>query len=216
MAKIFPFRSEVELDRRKSRILNLEEAETHDVFDALASDTSRHIYHHLYEHPSTASDIANEVDTSVQNARYHIEKLSNAGLIEEVDTWYSSRGNEMSVYAATDDALVVAGGRFQESELRTALEGVIGVVVLLAAVSLVLDWAVMEFLADSVQVADAELAGSTINISMETATSMDSIDFVQRSILPVRPGVLAFVGGLLGIALMVSVREARRRLRSDD
>ena len=50
------------------------------------------------------------VDTSLQNAKYHLEKLQNANLIETGDTWYSEQGNEMAVYAATSESLVLFAG----------------------------------------------------------------------------------------------------------
>jgi len=43
----------------------------------------------LYEEPQTASDIAKSLDMSVQNAKYHLDKLEEAGLIEIIDIWYS-------------------------------------------------------------------------------------------------------------------------------
>jgi len=55
----------------------------------------------LYEEPQTASDIAKSLDMSVQNAKYHLDKLEEAGLIEIIDIWYSDRGREMNVYAPT-------------------------------------------------------------------------------------------------------------------
>jgi len=39
----------------------------------------------LYEEPQTASDIAKSLDMSVQNAKYHLDKLEEAGLIEIID-----------------------------------------------------------------------------------------------------------------------------------
>lgn len=217
MAKMFPFRSEVDIERRNSRILNLEEAETDAVFDALASETSRAIYNHLYDQPSTASDIADEVDTSVQNVRYHLEKLSKAGLIEEVDTWYSSRGNEMSVYAATDEALVLAGDRFQNSELKTAIEGVIGAVIVLAGVSLILDWVILELFSESVRVVEtAEIVTTQGGLTTESGIVATSpLDFAERSVLNLRPGILVFLGGIFTMAGLMAVQVARRRLRDD-
>lgn len=207
MGKLFPFRSEVDVDRRKSRVLPLSESETHDIFDALASETSRNIYRHLYEEPTTASDLANEVDTSVQNVRYHLDKLTDAGLIQQVDTWYSSRGNEMAVYSATDEALIVAGDEQQTSELRTAIEGVMGALVLLAAASLLIDWAVLELFAESIvdtgegfTTADVGDSGPTPQMDSNPTSGPLSI---QDSVLNLRPGVIAFAGGLVAIGAML-------------
>jgi len=60
----------------------------------------------LYEEPQTASDIAKSLDMSVQNAKYHLDKLEEAGLIEIIDIWYSDRGREMNVYAPTSSSII--------------------------------------------------------------------------------------------------------------
>lgn len=77
------------------------------IFQAMTSETAQQILGTLVDQPGTASDIADAVDTSLQNARYHIERLSDAGLIEPVDTWYSTKGREMTVYALTAEELVI-------------------------------------------------------------------------------------------------------------
>ena len=81
-----------------------------NVLQAMTSETARHILATLVDQPGTASGIAEDVGTSLQNARYHIERLSDAGLIEPVGTWYSAKGREMTVYALTDEELVIQFG----------------------------------------------------------------------------------------------------------
>lgn len=46
----------------------------------------------------------------MQNAGHHISRLRDAGLIEVVDVWYSSRGREMDVFAPTFDYFVIYAG----------------------------------------------------------------------------------------------------------
>ncbi len=140
MAKLFPFRSDETESAGEPRLVNIDDEAADEVFAALSSDTARAILSRLYEGPETASGVAESVNTSIQNARYHLEKLETAGLIEPVDTWYSSRGTEMTVYAPTSEPLVVAAGD-QESEgvLRRALQRVIGGVGVLALASVVVN-----------------------------------------------------------------------------
>ncbi|MFB6296563.1 MAG: helix-turn-helix domain-containing protein [Halobacteriales archaeon] len=146
MAKLFPFRPESQHESAGPRLVNMDDEVADDVFAALSSDTAREILSQLYEDPATASDVAEGADTSLQNARYHLDKLESAGLIEAVDTWYSSRGTEMTVYAPTNEPLVVAAGR-EESKgvLRSALERVVGAVTVLAFASVVVDQLVRRF-----------------------------------------------------------------------
>lgn len=92
---------------REPRQLQLGDEDLSDVVDALATDCALGIFRALCVEPMTTSDVAATVETSVQNASYHIEKLQTADLVEAVDTWYSVRGREMAVYAATTDRIVI-------------------------------------------------------------------------------------------------------------
>jgi predicted transcriptional regulator len=90
------------------RVLNGDQAS--DVLDALSSATARHILLALYDAPRPMSEVAEEVDTSVQNAKYHLDNLERADLVEVADTWYSSKGAEMDVYAPASGPLVLFAG----------------------------------------------------------------------------------------------------------
>jgi DNA-binding transcriptional ArsR family regulator len=82
------------------------------VFEALASETARAILARLADSPAPASDVADAVDTSIQNAAYHLDRLADADLVRPVGTWYSAKGREMEVYAARPVTIVCA----QETE----------------------------------------------------------------------------------------------------
>ncbi len=150
MARLLPLRSEPEGPDSGPRVLDLDDAETDEVFSALSSDTARDIYRAIHEEPSPPSDIADRIDSSIQNVRYHLENLEEAGLVEVVDTWYSSRGNEMSVYAPASEALVLAADEDHASRLRTALSRLLGGVVILAMASLAVQQTVTELLGNPV------------------------------------------------------------------
>jgi hypothetical protein len=71
--------------------------------------------------------LADRVDTSLQNAQYHLEKLEDAGAIEIVGTAYSEKGREMNVYGPADSPLVIfAGEQERASGLRAALSRLFG------------------------------------------------------------------------------------------
>lgn len=142
MARLLPFRrSEPSLEPRRPRLVELDDDSADAVFAALSTETARDILGRLYEEPGTATDVAEAADTSLQNARYHLEKLQAAGLVEAVDTWYSSRGTEMTVYAPTNEPLVVAAGpEEQTSVLRSALSRLVGALGVLGLASLFVDW----------------------------------------------------------------------------
>lgn len=74
---------------------------------AVSSSTARALLRVLQVDPAPASDLAEAVDTSLQNVQYHLDRLCEVGLVEAVDTWYSTRGRQMTVYAPTAKRLVV-------------------------------------------------------------------------------------------------------------
>lgn len=146
MSTIFPLREKIRLDDgREPRLVDLDDDVADEVFTALAARTTREIFASLHEEPRTASDLADVTDTSVQNVQYHLEKLSDADLIEVVDTWYSERGTEMKVYAPTDESLVLFAGDDKERSLRTLLKRIVGVLALLLPGSAAVAWLARQF-----------------------------------------------------------------------
>lgn len=193
MSQILPFRSEVEVSREAPKVVDLQGEESEAIFSALASETSRAIYRSLYDEPATASDLAERVDTSVQNVRYHLEKLQNAGLIDDVDTWYSSRGNEMTVYAATNEALIVAGDKYQQSELRSLFKSSAGAFGLLVGFSAIVHVLTLEHFTQ-----EAFLPGT------HDGSGVAPQDVQSVEALLVEPGALVFLGGLVLLAVYVA------------
>jgi DNA-binding transcriptional ArsR family regulator len=107
------------------RVIDVDSEDADDVLSALSSSTARKLLKQLHEEPSPPSELADTVDTSVQNAKYHLEKLEAAGAIE------------MDVYAPADQPLVIyAGDEEDGGTLRTALSRLLGSVGILALASL--------------------------------------------------------------------------------
>lgn len=141
MSSLFPLRETVSLDGdREPRLVELDDETADEVFEALAAQTTRKIFLALHEQPQTASDLAKGTDTSVQNAQYHLEKLTEADLVEVVDTWYSERGTEMNVYAPCDDSLVLFAGEDTRSSLERILKRVVGALGVLVPASVLVGW----------------------------------------------------------------------------
>jgi len=59
----------------------------------------------LGDSPATASDLAERVETSLQNACHHLQCLQAAGLVTDAGCWYSAKGTEMTVYGLTSRRL---------------------------------------------------------------------------------------------------------------
>ncbi|MFD1563442.1 ArsR/SmtB family transcription factor [Haloarchaeobius amylolyticus] len=168
MARLFPFRSETTTEEGQPRVVDLEGEDADAVFSALSSTTARQIYARLDEEPGTPSDIADAIDSSIQNVRYHLENLEDAGLVEVVDTWYSSRGNEMSVYATADGPLIVTSDESTASKLKEALSRLIGGVGALAGASLLVQYTLTRWLAPAGTTGDGPQSGETAD-NEETA-----------------------------------------------
>ena len=99
-----------------------------EIMEVLTSETARSILERLTETPAPASELAESLDTSLQNTVYHLDRLQEAGVVEVVDTWYSTRGCEMDVYGPTNGPLViVAGGSDDRAAIEQAMAASTGV-----------------------------------------------------------------------------------------
>ncbi|MFC3958103.1 ArsR/SmtB family transcription factor [Halovivax cerinus] len=145
MARLFPLRSDAPTTDGTPRVVDLDDEDADDVFSALSSTTARRIYATLDADPGTPSDVAEAIDSSIQNVRYHLDKLEDAGLVEVVDTWYSSRGNEMSVYATANGPLIVTSDESRAAQLKRAVSRYVGGIGVLAAASFALQAAALRF-----------------------------------------------------------------------
>lgn len=141
MSSIFPLRETVTNDDQGGpRLVDLDEETADEVFEALSARTTRKIFLSLHDQPQTASDLAEETDTSVQNVQYHLKKLQDVELIDDVDTWYSERGSEMDVYAPRDESLVLFAGRDKQRSFRSLFDKIAGVASVLVPGSLLAGW----------------------------------------------------------------------------
>lgn len=105
MSSPLPLRPSIDHTPNTRSVIDLTADATETVFEALGSETGRSILAALEDEPATASDIADRVDTSLQNVQYHLNNLQEANLVDDVGTWYSSKGKEMTVYSPTIDRL---------------------------------------------------------------------------------------------------------------
>jgi len=107
MASALPHCPAVSHTPAERSTIELGEESFRAVFEALASETARDIVERLAADPATASEVAADLGSSIQNVEYHLDRLREAGVIVEADVWYSTRGKEMSVYAPRVEAFAV-------------------------------------------------------------------------------------------------------------
>jgi DNA-binding transcriptional ArsR family regulator len=113
MSALLPHRPPVDRDT-ESQVVSLGDADSDAVFAVLSSEAARSVLRELYRDPATQSELAERVDTSIQNVSYHLGNLVDAGLVDVVDQWYSEKGREMDVYAPNGSPLVLIVGDSDE------------------------------------------------------------------------------------------------------
>jgi len=134
---LLPSRPDTSSADAEPRVIGVDSDDADDVISALSSGTARELLAELHEEPAPPSELADRVDTSLQNAQYHLEKLQSAGAVSVVDTAYSAKGREMDVYAPADKPLVIfAGDEDGTTGLKAALSRLLGGVGLLGIGSL--------------------------------------------------------------------------------
>lgn len=191
---LLPLRSTVDRPPAEPRLVSVDDDAADEVFAALSSRTARTILATLYDEPATASDLADAADTSLQNARYHLDKLVDAGLVEVVDTWYSERGTEMKVYAPANESVVVfAGGGDTRRRLREALGRLVGGLALLALASVVVEFLLRADLA----LPSGPTAEDAADVAEEAPATPTPGPEAADAVTTLPPGLLFFAGGLL-------------------
>lgn len=135
---LLPSRLHVSSDPAEPRVLDIDGEEAEVAFDALGSETARAVLSSVYEEPKTPPEVQDTVGTSLQNVHYHLERLEAAGLIEPAGMGYSAKGNEMTVFGPASEAVVLfAGGDGDGSRLRSVLERVFGLFLVVTAATAV-------------------------------------------------------------------------------
>lgn len=134
---LLPSRPDITTDG-EPRVVGLDSEEADDLMSVLSSTTARRLVSELHEEPAPPAELATRLDTTLQNTQYHLENLSDAGVIEVVGTAYSEKGREMNVYGPTDEPLVIfAGDQARTPGLRDVISDLFGWMLGLAVVSLV-------------------------------------------------------------------------------
>jgi DNA-binding transcriptional ArsR family regulator len=107
MASAFPHQPPVTHAPREQTNIVVDRGDRIDLVQVLSSETAQEIVGTLRSEPKTTSEIATSVDQSVQNVSYHLDRLCEAELVTPIETWYSEKGREMTVYALATERLVV-------------------------------------------------------------------------------------------------------------
>ncbi|MFA1611620.1 ArsR/SmtB family transcription factor [Halobellus rubicundus] len=169
-------------------VVDVADDDAGELVDALGSETARELYSALHREPAPPSELARDLDTSVQNVHYHLSKLQSAGVVESVGTRLSEKGNEMTVYGPAADPIVLVGdaSSAEQGALRRSLADWATGVAVLALTSL------------AVQVGAERFLGGPAASLFEPASlgAAPSHPLVRGVLLLAEPGLLFFLGGL--------------------
>lgn len=178
----------------RPRVLDIRESDADDVIESLSSETRRAVFRALFDEPGTPSEVADRVGTSVQNVHYHLENLQESGLVEEIDSRYSRKGMEMSVYGPASDPIVFVGDPDARPDVEHSIRRVVSGLALLGVASLFVQWG-------AERIARPALRGGTAAPASQAGPTAPpgSVAWVVFDV--VEPGVLFFVCCLLVAAV---------------
>ncbi len=195
-------------DDATPRVIGIDGDDADDLLAAMSSGTARELLAALHDEPAAPSELADRVDTSLQNVQYHLGKLEAAGAVEVVETVYSEKGREMKVYGPADRPLVVVAGDADETAtLRTALATLLSGLAIVGLLSVAVQRLLAEPSAD---------AGGDVGVAMtaeRTATPTAGGGGLDPAALlgPLaEPGAVFFLGGLAALLVGLSVWYVRR------
>lgn len=161
---------------------------------AIASPLASDILDRFSHGPMTLSSVSETLHVPINTAKYHVDNLLDADLLEVVNTKYSVKGREVKVYGLKNQILIVAPRRM---DIKSVLMQYAPALSVIGAISVVL--AILQPML-TVPGAEPKLLGAP-------AAPMDT-GFVQEmapllSLYPLEAVIAFFVGGCLIVALAV-------------
>ena len=189
----------------RTEVLDLESDEAGMMIEALGSEMARKMLSELYSEPLVASSLADRLDTSIQNVRYHLENLQEAELVTVADIRYSDAGREMKLYAPTSNAVLLLSTKSTKGRIRDLLSSLLAIGFLLGVVALT----IRQYIATRY---DTEL--ELVQTSLDRADgSFLETDVTFRRTEPYHdlpfyldPAIVFFLGGLTALCLFVGYR----------
>jgi len=121
-------------DTREVIVLEPGAEQAQKIAKAMGSQTAGDILRLLRTGPKTSSEVTEELKIPMGTAKYHIENLLAAGIIEVIRTRYSVKGREVKVYGLKDQVLIVTPGVANVRSLLLKYASLFGIVVIATAV----------------------------------------------------------------------------------
>ncbi len=222
---LLPSRPEI-TDDGEPRVVGLDSEEADDLMAALSSETARRVLSELHEEPAPPGELADRVDTSLQNAQYHLGRLEDAGAVEVVGTAYSEKGREMSVYGPADSPLVIfAGEKERTAGLRSAIAQLFAGFLALGVVSVALEALLGEgiFSGTADEAPEDEEIGALEEPDDAPAPESDAVPQAADGLEAIleglfagglSPGLAFFLGGAVVLTVVIGLPYLRARWRA--
>jgi DNA-binding transcriptional ArsR family regulator len=176
---------------------------------AMASPMAGEILQLLADSPKSLTDITERLAIPMNTAKYHIENLTDAGIIAVSDTRYSIKGREMKLYSLTDQLLIVAPRRMDVRTLLLKYASLFGIVAV-ATIGIsslapllsphTMNAGMVALQAPSPAVDTATGAGREAGIA---AAKISYDTFAGPASVPVDPALAFFLGGMLVIFVLL-------------
>jgi DNA-binding transcriptional ArsR family regulator len=101
---------------------------------AMGSQTAADILQLLKTGPKTSTEVTETLSIPMGTAKYHIENLLDAGLIEITKTKYSVKGREVKIYGLKDQLVIVAPRIANVRSILLKYASLFGVMIVVTAV----------------------------------------------------------------------------------
>lgn len=178
----------------RPRVLDIREADADEVIESLSSETRLAVLRALFDEPGTPSEVADRVDTSVQNINYHLTNLTEAGLVEAIDSRYSEKGQEMTVYGPASDPIVFVGNADARPDVEQSVRRVVSGVALVGVAALFVQWGAERIARPALRSGTADPASYNAPTAPPGTLAWLVFDVVE-------PGLVFFVACLLVAAV---------------
>ena len=120
--------------KKKIHLVDFGEEKTKNLAEIMSNKTSKKILDYLGKKEGTATEIAKKLDMALSTVHYNIEKLVKEDLIEVKRTFWSSKGNKVNIYQASNKILVFTQNKSKifKNKLTAALSLAMVVILLFA------------------------------------------------------------------------------------
>ncbi|HTY15560.1 MAG TPA: helix-turn-helix domain-containing protein [Methanoregulaceae archaeon] len=115
-------------------ILEPGDEQAQKIAKAMGSQTAADILQLLKTGPKTSTEVTETLHIPMGTAKYHIENLLDAGLIEITKTKYSVKGREVKIYGLKDQLVIVAPRIANVRSILIKYASLFGIVIAVTAV----------------------------------------------------------------------------------